>query len=143
MKKVVISNCFGGFSLSPKAIFMYAELAGFKVYPYAQLGEMKEEKYQRLEKHECEEEGIFIIFWVKDDLGKKTTGKELNNANWFHDTGIDRDGEFLIKVVEILGVKANGRSAALKIVEIPKDVDFIIEEYDGNEHLAEQHKTWS
>ena len=32
--------------------------------------------------------------------------------------------------------------STLKIIEIPDDVDWIIEEYDGNEWVAEKHRTW-
>jgi len=48
----------------------------------------------------------------------------------------------LIQVVEELGDKANGSCAKLEIVEIPDGVDWQIEEYDGNEHVAEKHRTW-
>jgi hypothetical protein len=30
----------------------------------------------------------------------------------------------------------------LEIVEIPDDVEYTIEEYDGLEHIAEKHRTW-
>ena len=33
--------------------------------------------------------------------------------------------------------------AKLKIVEIPDDVEWIIEEYDGKEWIAEDHRRWS
>ena len=38
---------------------------------------------------------------------------------------------------------ANGNHANLKIVEIPGDVKWHVEEYDGNEWVAEDHRTWS
>jgi hypothetical protein len=31
----------------------------------------------------------------------------------------------------------------LKIVEVPADVEWVIDVYDGNEHVAEAHRTWS
>lgn len=31
----------------------------------------------------------------------------------------------------------------LAIVEIPDDVKWHVDEYDGNEHIAEDHRTWS
>jgi hypothetical protein len=37
---------------------------------------------------------------------------------------------------------ANGAHANLKIVEVPPDVEWQIEEYDGNEWVAEKHRTW-
>jgi hypothetical protein len=45
--------------------------------------------------------------------------------------------------VQELGEKANDRFSKLKIVEIPDDVQWEIQEYDGWEHIAENHRTWS
>lgn len=53
-----------------------------------------------------------------------------------------RSNPQLIEVVEELGSRANGLCADLEIVEIPDDVDVVIEEYDGNEWVAEVHRTW-
>ena len=55
---------------------------------------------------------------------------------------LDRDDYDLVTVVEGLGDKANGSYAKLKVVEIPADVKWQIEEYDGSEHIAEQHRIW-
>jgi hypothetical protein len=48
----------------------------------------------------------------------------------------------LIQVVEEMGGMANGSFASLKIVEIPNDVNWYIEDYDGHEWVAERHRTW-
>jgi hypothetical protein len=32
--------------------------------------------------------------------------------------------------------------ARLKIIEIPDDIEWHIEEYDGLEHIDENHRTW-
>lgn len=53
-----------------------------------------------------------------------------------------RNDPVLIEVVEELGKRANGCCASLKIVEIPDDVKWEIEEYDGNEWIAEKHRKW-
>jgi hypothetical protein len=55
----------------------------------------------------------------------------------------DRSDPDLISIVELFEEKANGKHAKLKIVEIPDDVDYIIEDYDGAEHIAENHRTWN
>lgn len=39
--------------------------------------------------------------------------------------------------------KADGKCAELKIIEIPDDIEWEIEEYDGWEHVAEKHRVWS
>ena len=48
----------------------------------------------------------------------------------------------LVECVETLGDIANGQFAKLKVVEIPDDVEWEIEEYDGVEWVAEVHRTW-
>ena len=55
---------------------------------------------------------------------------------------ISRDDPNLVKIVETLGPKSNGKYADLKIVQIPEDVDWEIQEYDGTEWIAEKHRTW-
>ena len=71
------------------------------------------------------------------DLYNELSGKSLRYC-W----DIERDDPHLVKVVETLGKKANGRFARLKVVDIPEDVDWKIEEYDGLEWVAEMHRTW-
>ena len=60
----------------------------------------------------------------------------------FYSGGIPRDDEHLIAVVELMSEEANNRFSELKIVEIPDDVNWCIEEYDGREWVAERHRTW-
>lgn len=60
----------------------------------------------------------------------------------------DDEGDFrrydpkLVKCVEELGDKASGAHAELKVVEIPDDVEWKIDEYDGNEEVHEVHRVW-
>jgi hypothetical protein len=61
---------------------------------------------------------------------------------YFHSRNIPRDDEHLIAVVELMGTEANNRFSELKIVEIPDDVNWYVEEYDGQEWVAERHRTW-
>lgn len=56
---------------------------------------------------------------------------------------IPRDDADLVAVVEQWGATANGDYARLKVVEIPADVKWQIEEYDGMEYIVEVHRTWS
>jgi len=56
---------------------------------------------------------------------------------------ISRDDPALVQVVREFGSAAGDSHAELKIVEIPADVDWEIAEYDGNEWVAEVHRTWS
>ena len=59
-----------------------------------------------------------------------------------HERDIERNNPILVEIVEQLGEAADGEFAELKVVEIPDDVQWQIEEYDGNEWVAEKHRTW-
>ena len=69
--------------------------------------------------------------------------KKIEDVNTIHVYDIDRADPDLVQVVEELGEESYDRYADLKIVEIPEDVDWYIHEYDGLEHVAERHRTWS
>ena len=112
--KVVINSDFGGFGLSDEAMRMYSDLAGLNL-----VGQKSSFGHTIFYKN-----GIF----------------EDEEALWEGD--IPRDDENLVKVVETLGSAANGNYSSLKVVEIPNDVNWFIQEFDGNEHVAERHRTW-
>ena len=61
----------------------------------------------------------------------------------FFDRDLDRDDPVLVAVVEEMGKEANGFCAELKVIEIPDDVEWEVEEYDGLEWIAEKHRTWN
>ena len=49
----------------------------------------------------------------------------------------------LVAIVETMGRAANGPLAQLVVVEIPDGLEWEIGEYDGLEHVAEKHRTWT
>lgn len=58
---------------------------------------------------------------------------------------IARDDADLVRIVEELGNSADSTYSALTVVEVPMWVQqkgWHIHEYDGMEHVAENHKTW-
>lgn len=60
------------------------------------------------------------------------------------DRDIPRDDPDLVAVVEELGSDvASDAYGRLVVVDIPDGVQWQIEEYDGSEHVAEVHRTWS
>ena len=54
----------------------------------------------------------------------------------------DRTDPVLVRVVEELGVEANGYSSSLKVVEVPNGVDYDLVDYDGVEAIHEKHRVW-
>ena len=67
---------------------------------------------------------------------------DLKLTGHFYSRDIPREDAALVQVVEEMGKLANGQCARLKTVEIPDDVNWYIEDYDGLEWVAERHRTW-
>ena len=67
---------------------------------------------------------------------------ELASSNIQYAFDIARNDPILVQVVETLGIEANGRFAKLHIVDIPDDVQWQIDEYDGMESVEEVHRSW-
>lgn len=115
MPKVVINRSFGGFSLSVKAL---------------------ERLYER---------GV-----ITEGIPEKTEGSEhllyddclRRDGLVYFGHEVRRDHPELVKVVEELGEDSWGKFAELKIVEVPDDVEWEIEEYDGVERVVEKHRVW-
>jgi len=75
-------------------------------------------------------------------LDEYKSRKDITDPNFYY-YDIPRDCPVLVAMIEEQGTAVNGGFADLKIVEVPDDVKWDIHEYDGNEHVAERHRTWS
>jgi hypothetical protein len=140
MKSIVINECHGGFGLSYEGVLHYALIKGLVLYP-------EKNRYGGW------------MYWVvpPKDRSDFLTGAEFLNASMdarrasnaayerssLSDRNIPRDDPALAQTVKELGKDAFGEFAALKIVEIPDDVEWEIAEYDGLEWVAEKHRVWS
>jgi hypothetical protein len=73
-----------------------------------------------------------------------TEAKAMLDGPRFYSSLYDtpRNDPILIEAVEVLGAEANGAHAKLKVVEVPDEVEWVIEEYDGIEWVAEVHRVW-
>ena len=127
--KIAINTKHGGFDLSEKAVLRYAELAGINVY--------KRQIYSSM------------IEWITIPLKEykellDTTGNLSLSA---YTLNISRNDPILIRVIEELGKECNTAWSAIKVVEIPDDVEWEISDYDGAETILEvlprKPRTWS
>lgn len=116
--KVVINVCFGGFSVSREAFLRLRKMGNVHAKAEPDYGEM-----------------------YSDGSGPRKPFGSGRQGSFL--SGIPRDDADLIRVVEEMGDSSWGGCAKLKVVEIPDDVKWEISEYDGNEHVAECHRTWS
>ncbi len=90
--------------------------------------------------------GGFSLSQQAQDLFKELSKTVERPSWWYVDEDVRRDDPILLQVVDTLGLKAaSGSFSALGIAEIPDDVPadgWMIQEYDGNEWVAEKHRTW-
>lgn len=116
MPKVVVNACYGGFGLSHDAIMRYSELAGLNLRAVKEDRGFTDYKY--------------YVDGVMDD-----------DHYWYYGD-IERTDPFLVQVVEELGALANDQYAELRIADVPDDVDWYIDDYDGIETINETHRSW-
>lgn len=115
MPKVVVNACFGGFELSHDAIMRYGELKNLNLI------------YVKGD-HE------FNSHYYKNGL--------TDDENYFSSYDIERDDPILVQVVEEMGEEADGRFSELRIADVPDDVLWYLDDYDGIETVREIHRTW-
>jgi hypothetical protein len=137
--KIAINRCFGGFSLSDKAIEMIMNRKGFDCYRYKWQYERDKERYTRVDNLSNDRLGLSINYSTAD-LGKVI--EDIPKENRWYYGNLKRTDEDMIAVIEELGDEASGMCGEVVIVEIPDDVDWEIDEYDGLESIHEVHRVW-
>ncbi|MHC4501830.1 MAG: hypothetical protein ACYTFI_00875 [Planctomycetota bacterium] len=148
--KVVINKCFGGFGVS-RACFLelhkrgagiieklpFSEACGGKTWPSGDYVEAPEEGWY-MDKSYAKFNLPPIDHGVFAPSGADAVWCSLRGHDDEHRTDPD-----LIALIEEHGPEwASGTHAALKIVSVPDDVEWTVEEYDGQEHIAQVHETW-
>ena len=117
VRHIVINRQHGGFGLSWDAQIEYLNRAG-------------------------------IAYTLVDRESRDDTirfGQEIKLANgddWNDCHDIARDDPILVDIVREMGNDANGGFSNLRVVKIPGDVEWAIDEYDGLEWVAEKHRVW-
>jgi hypothetical protein len=142
MPKVVINRCYGGFGLSTAAMIAYCEkkYGEFCIFNH---------KYGEFARKITYEEALKVnrpgnvFFYKKDNTTKPDTLPSNVNDNSIYDGDFDRADPILISVIEKLGLqKSSGPYSCLEIVDVPDDALWHVEDYDGMEHIAEDHRCW-
>jgi hypothetical protein len=116
VRHIVINICHGGFGLSWDAQIAYLERAGIA--------------YTLVDRES------------RDDTVRFGQEIKLANGDYWYDKEISRDDPILVGVVRGMGPAANSNFAELKVVKIPGNVEWSIEDYDGLEWVAEKHRIW-
>ena len=120
MTRVAINRCFGGFGISDDAFEKLLERKGIA-----------------FEKEDSDSK-LMGASYYKEGMCGKDEGY-LSHYEFYE----DRSDPDLIAVLEDMGEEAWSNYAEIAIIDIPDDVEWHIHEYDGLEHVAENHRTWS
>ena len=140
MAKVVINKCYGGFGLSGEA-YEWLIARGVATRGYVEQKRGDDGRY--LPEPANDGEVIFDRRLESGDSVSSAMSSLQGHPYWENWIGGKRSWPLLVECVESLGEMANGRFAELKVVVVPDDVEFEIEEYDGREWVAERHRTWA
>lgn len=150
-RRLVINGCYGGFSLSHAAVMAFAKRKGLTLYQ--SVDDISVKHFGPLtDENAASYRGPINYYTVPPEqyaeCSKKWRAEDgnycrINATDWyFSPRAIPRDDADLLAVVEELGDAANGAYAKLEVVEIPADVQWTVEDYDGLERVAEVHRTW-
>ena len=128
--KVILNKCYGGFDVSPEAYILYAKKKGMKLYEYSATTLNGAIIYSKSDNQSC-----FTEYFTKDfgDIAR-ISNEDCETYHLYLDEE-HRTDKTLIEVIEELGKKASGRFGNLKVVEIPDNCYYKIDEYDGVETI--------
>lgn len=138
--KIVINTCSCRFGLSETGMQRYADIKGLELFVERKSSHVTnywlappDQRPRELSPGE----------WQNMSLEAHTAYSDAYSVVSLSPYDLNRDDPVLVQVVEELGNTASNPYCSLKVVEIPDDVEWEINEYNGIEHVAEKHRTWS
>ena len=135
--KVILNKSYGGFSVSQKGYIAYAKKAGIDLYCYERTDS---KTYTRVDDPKTGHSALYS--WFTKNHGKTVSSEKLDWSDCFYLNSDKREDPILISVVEELGDEVNTIYSNLKVVDIPDDMDYVIDDYDGVETLHERVREW-
>lgn len=113
MSKIVINTSLGGFTLSREAFLIMRERCNEHALAEPDFGE----------------------FWDDGSVRDEEADGFL--------CGVPRNDPDLVRVVEELGEKSWGPVSELKIIDVPENVEWTIDDDNGKERIHEKHRVWA
>ena len=133
--KVLVNRCFGGFGLSTEAHEWLIKHKGWKVTQYGEDGKIIDQNCELVEDPTP---------WSGNTFSKYRETPKVEGG-WGDDEReyplrINQD---VIECVETLGTKlASSKLAEIDIADVPDDVKWEIDNYDGSETIREKGRSW-
>ena len=146
--KIVLNKKYGGFGLSIATMKLYLNKKGIKCYVYYKKDGFENDKsiWYREDNEKAKElydykNGFYTlknIDWGLEKVLDVSRTSVEDHSEFYESTftpKIDRTDKDLIEIIETLGESASRETSRLKIVEIPDDVYYFIDDYDGIESI--------
>ena len=130
-KKIILNKCYGGFDLSEEGYRLYAQKKGLKLYKYKNNFDDNKCIYS----YSNTDNDLFVHYFTKDFGNNVEISDEDYKKYSLYIREEYREDETLIQVVEELGSNASGRFGNLKVIEIPDNSKYKIDQYDGMETI--------
>jgi len=120
-ERIVINRCFGGFCFSDEGYEWLIAEKKWTVTTWNDEGEYTDPDAQIVEMSELSFKHYGLV--ANDSAPKFRTNPDV------------------IEMIEKLGKRASDSVVSdIQIVEVPDDIDWVIDEYDGKERIREIHK---
>lgn len=133
--KIIKNVCYGGFHFSDEA---YEKMIAYGIPLKEYIKQKRNPETGLYDKSKNKKNVIFKRGESEIDKIMKQFGDYWDNF----DEKFKRTNETIIRVVEELGAEANNRFSRLEIVEIPDDIDWEIDDYDGIETIRRKGERW-
>lgn len=152
MKELLINRCFGGYTLSNEVLIELTKRKHKdfeKLYFYCE--DYSNQRYVKIKDFKYKNgklvnsgyflDSLYLSYHDQGDIVKYNDfkyDKLIWSDNW------SRDDEDLIKLFKEWGSeRCSGDCSKLKLVEIPNDIEYYIDVYDGLESIHERHRSWN
>ena len=144
--KIIINSKHGGFGISNIALVELMQKKGLEIYFYEMVFD-NSDKFTYV-KTNAANKNLFVTAACKD-FGEVFIPENDEQSDEFYECFIQtrdlkwRTDNDLINLLEEKGSDfVSSPLSSLKVLEIPDDVEWEVEEYDGSEWISEKHRTW-
>jgi hypothetical protein len=138
--KIAINRCYGGFDPSMAVEKEYLRRKGKEAFFYKQTKYKHSEGVDEYIRVNPGESNYIMAFTLTKDLGEITN--DLPDDDFFMMSSVERNDPDLIAALETCAGNRDTNVSKIEIVEIPDDVKYTIEDYDGVESIHEVHRSW-
>jgi hypothetical protein len=141
--KIAINSGIGSFDLSKEGKEYFYKLQNITPYFFNSIWNENEDKITYIPYKPVEYFDSFETFNVPNPNDFDIENPDVFNSISLDIWSVDRTNKFLIQTIEDLKEKTNHNGCEPKVIEIPDDVDWIIQTTEmGQEYIAEKHRTW-